>query len=301
MPNLPGPKARDYRFTTKTDSMFVFTASEEVSERQHAFYIYSVDDKGRPDPTPARFIFSSYDRFPPNAIVDEFKAVGLEYELLGDGTVRPVQKTYYVTDFFEISNTHSVPRDTVMSNARLSARWHGEVTIPSTIITGYRYKLDEPSFNTVDSSVHTVEYNTGVGLDKIVPGPKIFTLRAIGQSGWRGEATRWFQMNFAPDTWFAGADPNDPLAGWITHTDGRGKRYWYLDFAATGWTAFQGVPGTPLSADSLAQLPAVRTERKSFFEIYNDRLWWHAENDTVHRTRGSSSPPVASTATHPTG
>jgi len=283
VPNLPGPKARDYQFTTKTDSMFVFTASEELSERQHAFFIYAVDDKGRADATPARFIFSSYDRFPPNAIIDEFTAVGIEYELIpGGGGVFPVQKTYHVTDFFEISNDHSFPRDTVTSNARLSARWHGEVTIPSTVITGFRYKLDEANFNTVDSSVHTVEYNTGVGLDKIVPGPKIFTLRAIGQSGWRGEATRWFQMNFAPDTWFAGADPTDPLAGWTTHTDGKGKRYWYQDFTFTGWTAFQGVPGTPLSADSVNMLPALRAERKSFFEIYNDRLWWHAENDTVH-------------------
>ena len=282
VPNLPGPKARDYRFTTKTDSIFVFTASEEVSERQHAFYIYAVDDKGRPDPTPARFIFSSYDRFPPKAIIDELKAVGTEYELLPGGGVRPITKTYFVTDFFEISNDHPAPRDTVSANARLSMRWHGEPTIPSTIITGYRYKLDEPNFNTVDSSVHTAEYNTGVGLDVVTPGPKIFTLRAIGQSGWRGEATRWFQMNFAPDTWFSGADPNDPLAGWRTHTDGNGKRYWFMDFAATGWGAFQGLPGTQLSSDSLDVIPALRTERKTFFEMYNDRLWLHQEGDTVH-------------------
>ena len=281
VPNLPGPKARDYRFTTKTDSIFVFTASEEVSERQHAFFVYAVDDKGRPDPTPARFIFSAYDRFPPKAIIDELRAEGVEYELIPGG-VRPLQKTYYVTDFFEISNDHAFPRDTVSANARLFMRWHGEPTIPSTIITGYRYKLDEPNFNSVDSSVHTAQYNTGVGLDRVSPGPKIFTLRAIGQSGWRGEATRWFQMNFAPDTWFAGADPNDPLAGWITFQDGLGKRYWYLDFAFTGWQSFQGIPGSQLSSDSVYLLPAQRRERKTFFEIYNDRLWLHAENDTVH-------------------
>jgi hypothetical protein len=283
VPNLPGPKARDYRFTDRTDSIFVFTASEEVSERQHAFFVYAVDDKGRPDPTPARFIFSSYDRFPPKAIIDELRAEGIEYVFdYNTGILTPVQKTYYVTDFFEISNDHAFPRDTVSSNARLFMRWHGEPTIPSTIITGYRYKLDEPNFNTVDSSVHTAQYNTGVGLDRVSPGPKIFTLRAIGQSGWRGEATRWFQMNFAPDTWFAGVDPNDPLAGWITYTDGNNKRYWYLDFAFTGWQAFQGIPGSQLSSDSVGVLPAQRRDRKTFFEMYNDRLWLHTENDTVH-------------------
>ena len=60
LPALPGPKARDYHYTTATDSIFIFSASEEVSERQHAFFIYAVDDKGRSDPTPARFVFSSW-------------------------------------------------------------------------------------------------------------------------------------------------------------------------------------------------------------------------------------------------
>jgi hypothetical protein len=282
VPALPGPKARDYHFTNATDSIFIFTASEEVSERQHAFFIYAVDDKGRPDPTPARFVFSAYDRFPPTAVIDECKATGTEYQLLPGGGVQPVQKTYFVTDFFEISNDHAFPRDTVMSNALLHMRWHGVPTIPSTVVTGYRYKLDEPSFNTVDSSVHQTSYNTGVGPDRVNPGPKIFTLRAIGQSGWRGENTRWFQMNFAPDTWFAGPDPNDPAAAWSSSLDGNGKRYLFKDYELSGWTPFPGVPNTMLTEDSLKVLPALRPERKTFFEVYNDRLWLKQEEDTVH-------------------
>jgi hypothetical protein len=123
VPSLPGPKARDYHFTAATDSIFIFHASEEVSERQHAFYIYAVDDKGRADPTPARFVFSAYDRFPPLAVIDECKATGTEYQLQPGGGVLPVEKTYFVTDFFEISNEHAFPRDTVSSNAQLSMRW----------------------------------------------------------------------------------------------------------------------------------------------------------------------------------
>jgi len=98
---------------------------------------------------------------------------------------------------------------------------------------------------------------TQVGNDKINPGQKIFTLRAIGQSGWRGESTRWFQMNFAPDTWFAGPDPNDVLAGWRTFQDSNGKRYWFIDMTPTGWPlpgdaaeSHPGVPGTMLGRDS---------------------------------------------------
>ena len=142
--------------------------------------------------------------------------------------------------------------------------------------------MDEPAFNAVDSSVHVTSYNTGVGSDHVNPGPKIFTLRAIGQSGWRGENTRWFQMNFAPDTWFCGPDPNDPLGGWSSSTDLNGKRYQFRDFSTTGWASFTGVPNTMLTQDSLIQFPAARTERRSFFEAYNDRLWLRQENDTVH-------------------
>ena len=132
-PTLPGPKARDYQFTTKTDSIFIFRASEEVSERQHAFFIYAVDNKGRADATPARFVFSSYDRFPPLAIIDELKAVGTVYELQPNGSVISVQRTYFVRGSFNSSAL--APSDTIPGNALLSMRWHGEPTVPSTIVT----------------------------------------------------------------------------------------------------------------------------------------------------------------------
>src|SRR5207244_12488116 len=146
--------------------------------------------------------------------------------------------------------------------------------------TGYRYKLDETSFNTADSSVHEANYNTGVGLDKVSSGQKIFTLRAIGQSGWRGENTRWFQMNFAPDSWFAGPAPGDPAAGWQTAT-GRfpGK---YLAFPTEASWKQGGVPNSMLSQDSMLLFPALRRERRTFVEVYNDRLWLRQEGDTVH-------------------
>ncbi len=277
LPTLPGPKSRDYRFTTKSDSIFVFTTSEEIAERQHAFFIYAVDNKGKPDATPARFVFRAYDRFPPLAIIDELKAVGTVYSLLPGGGVAPSLETKFVTDSFQIGR--AFPRDTVPSRSVLTVRWRGEPTIPSTIITGYRYKLDEPAFNVVDSSVHSATYNTGINGDVISPGQKIFTLRAVGQSGWRGQATRWFQMNYAPDTWFAGPDPNSPGAGWSTYTDGNGKRYWYKD---VNFGSFAGVPNSQLSADSVNVLPALRIPRKSFFEVYADRIWLRQEGDTVN-------------------
>lgn len=276
IPSLPGPKPQDYRFTSRTDSVFIFSASEDVPVREHTFYIYSVDNKGRPDPTPARFMFRAYDRFPPLAVIDSAVAVGTIYTLNPGGGVTAQVRSYTITDSFDI--TRPFPRDTVPSVSRLTFRWHGEPTIPSTIVTGFRYKLDEPSLNIVDSTVKVATYNTRVGADVVAPGTKRFTLRAVGQSGWRGEATRYFQMNFAPESWFSGPDLNDPAQGWQSYTDGNGKAYTYRNVT---WSTLT-IPNTQISADSVNVLPASRPRRKTFFEFYKDRVWAHQEGDTVH-------------------
>ncbi len=278
LPNLPGPKASDYRFTTRSDSTFIFRASEDLSEREHAFFVYSVDNKGKPDPTPARFIFRAYDRFPPDPVFDLARASGTVYALSGGGGVVPTTVTIDVTDTYAVERPF--PRDTVPTGAQLEFRWHGVPSIPGSHVLGYRYKLDESDFNVVDSSVHSVIYNGGPGTTAVSPGVKRFTLRAVGESGWRGQATRYFQMNFAPDSWYSGPDPNDPVAGWSTYLDGNGKRYWYK--SVVNWSSFTGVPGTLMSSDSAQVMPSARPERNTFFEIYKDRIWAHFEDDTVH-------------------
>lgn len=285
LPGLPGPKPHDYHYTTKTDSIFIFRASEEVSVREHGFYIYAVDDKGKPDPTPARFMFRAYDRFPPLAVIDTARATGTIFLLQAGGGVLAQTGTYYVTDSFDVARPF--PRDTVPSSATLTFKWHGEPTVPSTVVTGFRYKLDEPDFNVVDSTVRVANYNTRVGGDVIAPGTKKFTLRAVGESGWRGESTRYFQMNFAPDSWFSGPDPNDPTQGWQSYQDGNGKRYYYKDVNWANYSrgtgvGFPGIAGTMMSPDSVNTFPASRPERRTFFEFYGDRIWAHQEGDTVH-------------------
>jgi len=80
-PRCLAPKARDYQFTTRTDSIFIFHASEEVSERRTRFLSTRSDNKGRPDPTPARFVFSAYDASLRSPSSTSLKAVGTIYEL----------------------------------------------------------------------------------------------------------------------------------------------------------------------------------------------------------------------------
>src|SRR5262249_31914198 len=96
VPSLPGPKARDYPCTAATDCIFILPTSDPLIGRQHAFYTDPVDDKGRAAPPPARFIFSAYDRFPPEPVIDECRADGTEY-ILVPGGVQAVDKTYFVT------------------------------------------------------------------------------------------------------------------------------------------------------------------------------------------------------------
>jgi len=72
--------------------------------------------------------------------------------------------------------------------------------------------------------------------------------------------------NFSPDTWFAGPDPS--LFG--------------TSIEIPDWSVMPELSGTLLSCDSLTVLPAARTERRTFFEIYEDRLYVRSEGDTVH-------------------
>ena len=285
IPGLPGPKASDYHFTTRTDSTFVFPVSADSPEREHAFYIYAVDDKGKGDPTPAKFVFRAYDRYPPTPEFTRSEAVGSVYTLQAGGVVK-VTRTYPVHDIFYFG--HSFPTDTVPTGSLLQFAWRGVSRLSNNPVTGYRYRLEEPEFNVVDSSVHSVTYGTGVGLDVIPPGIKKFSLQALDRSGGHGDSTRFFMMNFAPDDWFAGPDTLSSF--WTTHTDGNGKRYYYKDITSLSnpsmtWASFVaagGATGTMLSPDSANVLPVNRPSRRTFFEIYAGRLWAHGEGDTVN-------------------
>ncbi len=289
IPPLPGPKPSDYHFTARTDSIFIFNVSEFSPDRQHAFFIYSVDNQGKADATPARLIFNALDRNPPLPIiaiqpkdaqrrpiaplVGGAKGFGRIASMSREGVLFSRDTTIFTNDSLTRLNASIPTTDTIPATARIDIRWRGEPTILGTYVTGYRYKLDESSFVSVDSSVHTVSYNTGVAGDLTRPGSKVFTLRAVDQAGGAREVNRRFQMNFNPDTWFSGPDPNqypiDPVTG-------------SRSVLVTSWTGLPSQPGSLLSCDSLRLLPAQRPHRRTFFEIYKDRLYVRQEGDTVH-------------------
>jgi len=282
VPPLPGPKPSDYHYTTRTDSVFIFRVAEEVNDRQHAFFIYAVDNAGKPDPTPARFIFVAQDDYPPLPWIVESYAIGTVYELLPGGGLQASVIRDTITDV-DLGSRNKAPRDTVSSNASLYFRWIGVPQIAGSVVTKYKYKLDEPDFVEVPASVTTATYNSGVGADttRVRPGIKVFTVRAFDQAEGKQDSTRRFQLNFAPDTWFSGPDRGSPTLSDYPGTNGRLRFFKLLDQLPPRLPP-TGIVGSLLGPDSLQVLPALRPERRAFFEIYNDTVWARQEGDTVH-------------------
>ena len=288
LPPLPGPSPSDYHYTTRTDSIMVFTVAEDYSDRQHAFYIYAVDDKGKADPTPARFVFSALDNYLPLPVVDAASARGTVYFFDAGGVLRSEARTFQIRDTLR---SGGVPKDTVPSGSRITFRFHGEVTVAGSVIKGFRYKLDEPQLQPVnpDSLFHgdLIEYGVpadeadprreGADTQPIATGTKKFQLRVVDQANGSNDAYRRFQMNFSPDTWIAGPNPNITASPW--QTNARGEKFAVMPNLRPPVT---GLPGTLLGPDSIVILPANREPRRTFLELYRDTVFIRAEGDTVH-------------------
>jgi len=280
VPPLPGPKPLDYHYTTRTDTTFIFNVTENSPDRQHAFFIYAVDNMGKADPTPARFMFTSIDKYPPTPIFDVAQALGTIYTYDAPGGVSyacgqlqggQLNSHPVVKDITDQSVPRTLPRDTAAVNSGLRFKWHAVLGIAGTFVLKYCHKLEEPDFVCTPPAVDSATYAGG-----LAAGQKVFTLRAVDQAGGARDSTRRFILNFDPDTWFSGPDtlafPNqirDPATG----------DRWYQPLPSPNGP---GVPCTLMSPDSITVLPLYRQPRKTFFEIYNGKLYAHAEFDTVH-------------------
>lgn len=284
-PGLPGPKPRDYRFTTKTDSVFIFNVFEDTNQRQHAFFIYAVDNQGKPDATPARILFFALDRFPPIPIVTLAAGTGLVFDI-NSPSLPPTLRSFAIRDTFDSRNPKPAPADTVPSGSSLLFRWRADLAAANNPAIAFKYKLEESDFVTVGADVDSVLYPAGgTGI-----GNKQFLLRAIDVAGGartQPSTNRFFRVNFSPDTWFAGPDLPSLPQGWPVGFETR--RYGTLR-PITRWPNQQSndpgdltnLLGTQLSPDSFSVLPVDRPQRKTFFEIWKDTLYARQEGDTVH-------------------
>ena len=116
------------------------------------------------------------------------------------------------------------------------------------------------------------------------PGLQFLTLRAPERAG-GGSVTVAFFVAFPPGAWWAGPDPE--LFPRSSDSDGRA-----VD--VTDWRRFTTTPAWPpdgrgyFGPDSFHFVPSQRRpvrgdfERRTFYEIYGDRIYARSEGDTVH-------------------
>jgi len=275
LPDVPGPKPQDYHYTTRTDTTFIFNVMEGSPDRQHAFFIYAVDNQGKADPTPARFMFTAIDNFRPTPIFDIARATGTVYTIEAGQLVSHPD----IKDITDIETRAHLPRDTAAVNSVLFYKWHAQLGIAGTFVKKYCWRLEETTFNcsTTVPPQDTVTYS-----GPFAAGRKTFTLEAVDQAGGANDSTRRVILNYMPDTWFSGPNPTDPQ--FVQTYDQTGDRY-YVDLRGqtqAQFAAWPGITGTLMSGDSLKVLPISRPQRKTFMEIWNGRIYAHSEGDTVH-------------------
>src|SRR5262249_2919657 len=154
------------------------------ADREHAFYIFAVDDKGKADPTPAKFFFIAFDRFRPVPHFDVSQAAGrivhvVGHQILSDslpavigaGSLGPGRSLTgairdRATQQREVKSP--VSRDTIPSGSRIDFRWHAQSLIGERA-SRYRYGPGG-TWTDVDSSTTALSLNTGIAGDIVNPG-----------------------------------------------------------------------------------------------------------------------------------
>jgi hypothetical protein len=125
---------------------------------------------------------------------------------------------------------------------------------------------------------------------------KLFTLRALDQAGGAGETTRRFVMNFSPDSWWAGpdpdlfppADPSDPYSDGEYNSRSVMVTHWPNE-SEPSLDTDPPLPQGTFGVDSMQYRPSMRmppgndfTRPGTFYEFYKDRIYARTEGDTVH-------------------
>jgi hypothetical protein len=286
---LPAPKPQQFVFTTRRDSVIVFDVHEGRGvDREHGIYIFAVDNEGKSDPTPAFSRFVARDQNLPGIIWETARAEGQIFVAAVGGGVMPQPFSRALTDNQDPVGARFAPIDTIPVGSAIFFGWRGYDSDWNSRIAGYRYKLVEPEFIRVDSTVRRVEYATGVGsaTTPLLLGLNVFRVRAVDEASGTTfpDSLRRFVVNFDPDTWWAGPDPSDPTIAAALQSDERGV---YL--RGVGQTGSPPAELDPWLGDArFCVLPADRRPVHTFIEQVRRgaddfRYYLRADSDTVAR------------------
>jgi len=161
-----------WEYTSLSDSLFKAVIDTAGETRRHTFYVRSVDNEGKLDPSPARIRFDAWTVVP---VVDSLRRL--------DGPLDPTSPDYDPT-----------AKDTVLMGSPCSFRWTGYDPDGEGEPVDFSYRLDSNPFTDWDA-VTAAEY------EDISSGTHFFYVKARDETGAENFPENYkFVMNYDPDS-----------------------------------------------------------------------------------------------------
>jgi hypothetical protein len=197
-----------FRFTAKTDSIFVLPVGRNQQVLGHRFYVRAIDDEGAADPTPAYAFFGAIDLVAPRALFTRIEAwdpVGGSTRTFASGdTIRAGWNVRFAWSGYDGDHVINDCGDSVMVGR----------------ITQYEHWLSPRQASPIPGGLA----DTTISFDDLESGRFQFNVRAVDDAGFAGldpEAVS-FVWNMDPMTSFeTGVEPasGDTLPHYLVSSD----------------------------------------------------------------------------------
>jgi hypothetical protein len=167
-----GAENSPWQFTTNTDSLFKALIDTAGETRRHTFYVRSVDNEGKLDPTPARVVFDAWTVRP---VIDSLYRV--------DGPLDPNSANY-----------NPDKKDTVLMGSPVTFVWGGWDPDGLGQPITYSWTLDSNPFQPYSDA-------TTVTIPQAAAQTHFFYVKAKDETGAENFPESYkFVMNFEPDS-----------------------------------------------------------------------------------------------------
>lgn len=276
----------DPRFTTRTDSLFTFTANDPLV-LAHRIYVAAIDNEGKLDQQAllsGHFLyFLARNRFAPQVFIDREV---MRYRNEDHSSDRPV-----------LGNGHLTPvvsyQDTMPNNSSISLSWHGTDRDPGGRVVGYTYHLDRPMFSLPDKGSHTAKFpDTSVPPEScsicqtfLTDGQYTLTVEAVDEAGATSDVSsnvpESFVVGFDPVTFLTSAQE---VRNGVSRTLNFSGQYYYVPGSAAPGIALPG-------QDSRTPIPvnvpyAISAGRPDTVADYSNIVFNFTAADTAGGDRG---------------
>ena len=199
--------------TSPPGDAFIFRCVRDVSEREHAFFVYAVDNRASPIRRP-RASSSARTTASAEPIIDIARATerSTRWEMGGVSLLDRVTSPTPTPSAFRATPSRPAQAGTL--------QWHGEPAIPGSHVLGF-------TGSTVDVQRHrllgTRSFSTAARHHvPWLPGVKALHASRGEASGWRSPDDLDYSDELRAGLWYAGPDVNSPAAGWSSW-DGNGN------------------------------------------------------------------------------